>query len=904
MDGNETRSPAFRMAGTVRPVRYGIGLAILWTLALAASLWWLLRLQGKDEEAAAAITARVAYEADVKYLNWLSALGGLYVRTEEPFPPDPHFGGLPEHQFHLPDGSAVMPLTPIYVLRLVHELDIVPLEVSSSLRSLTPTVPEDEPDPWERRALQALAEGRREVAEISAIDGETYLRLMKPLRIGRDCITCHEKAGYREGTLQGGISVTVPMDRPEEFGQRADGYVYATHGLLWVVGLGLIGYGTRNLTTRIRERDEALVAVSQERAFSDSVLETVGALVAVLDRQGRIVRFNRACEEATGYGFAAVRGQPVWDALLAPEDRDPFRERFARLLADQAPAYHETPWIDATGAARIIAWSDTPLVGAGRVEHVIATGIDVTEARRTEQAQRESEARYRTLVENVQFGITLITPDHRVVMSNAAQRRLFARHPGSFTGERCYRVFQGRDGACPECPGVQALATGAPASLETVRLRDDGRSVPVRIQAFPILAPDSSVTGLIEVIEDITPLKEAAEERLKLEQKVQQAQKLESLGVLAGGIAHDFNNLLMGVLANVDLALAKAPPESLLRPYLLKIDGAAQRAADLTAQMLAYSGRGRFVVEPIDLSRLVEELGYLLDTVVSKKASLRYLLAPAPPPVLADATQLRQVVMNLITNASDALGDRSGTVTVATGAVEVDRAYLAQVDFGEEMGEGRYVYVEVTDDGCGMTPETRSRVFDPFFTTKQTGRGLGLAAVLGIVRGHRGGLCLRSEAGHGTSFRVLFPAAEAPYPNGSGPPDAATLPGARLAGKVLVVDDDAMVRAATQDMLEELGFSVLTATDGVDGVETLQANLGAVAVVVLDMTMPRMNGEEALHEMRRLRPDLPVVLCSGFNEQDVAERHQGERLSRFLHKPYRTQELLTALDALCSIGTP
>ncbi|MHB8766390.1 MAG: PAS domain S-box protein, partial [Deferrisomatales bacterium] len=707
-----------------------MALTILWTLALGASLWWLLHLQRQDEQAAAAITARVSYEADVKYLNWLSALGGLYVRTEEPFPPDPHFGGLPEHQIRLPDGSDLMPLTPIYVLRLVHELDIVPLEVSSSLRSLTPVVPEDEPDAWERKALGALARGSREVAELGVIDGETYLRLMRPLRLGRDCINCHDKAGFLEGALQGGISVTVPMDRPEEFGRRSDGYVYATHGMLWLLGVGFIGYGTRKLAARMGERDQALAQVSEARNFSDSVLETVDALVVVLDREGRILRFNRACEKATGYAVAEVRGREVWDVLLAPQDRDPFRERFRRLQVEKTPAYHETPWVARNGPPRIIAWSDAPLQSpGGTVEHVIATGIDVTETRqaeaalveseeryrglvesspdavfvlredrlvfcnpagadllgaarpaqllernflefvhpalrdtvagrlravadddrpsaaaevtlvtregatveaevaaipfrdrgrgavqvlardvgarrRAEQALRDSEARYRTLVENMELGITMIGPDYRVVMSNRAQGRLFQRNPGEFAGQHCYREFQAREGACPECPGTVAMGTGAPASVETVRA-----GVPLRIQAFPLVKPDGEVNGFIEVVEDITPIKRAEEERIKLEQKILQTQKLESLGVLAGGIAHDFNNLLMGVLGNVDRALAKAPPESPLRPYLDKIEGAAQRAADLTSQMLAYSGRGRFVVEPINLSRLVEELG-------------------------------------------------------------------------------------------------------------------------------------------------------------------------------------------------------------------------------------------------------------------------------------------------------
>ncbi|HSH68507.1 MAG TPA: PAS domain S-box protein, partial [Deferrisomatales bacterium] len=812
MGGVQERSERVHAGPKLGLGTYVIGLTVLWTLTLTASLGWLLHQQRIEEKAAAAITARVSYEADVKYLSWLSALGGLFVNAEVEFPPDPHLGGAPGSGILLPDGTKLMPLTPIYVLRLVHALDIMPLEVSSRLTSLTPVVPEDVPDPWEAEALGALSRGQRERVDLAEVDGENYLRLMKPLRLGQDCINCHEKEGYREGFLQGGISVTVPMDRPEEFGRRSDAYLYAVHAILWLLGTGFIGYGARSLSARIRERDQALEEVSDERNFSDSVLETVGALVVVLDSDGRIIRFNRACEEATGYRFAEVRDREVWDLLL-PEDREAFRKRFDRLRIDQVATSHETPWVGKDGVQRIISWFDRPLVSArGTVGHVIATGIDVTEKRRTElalqeseeryrglvesspdavfvhqdgrfvfcnvagakllgvagprdlvgmpimdftppvqdggrqksqaqwlpeapseqtlrglngeiveaevagipfqhqgreavqviardigarkraeQALRDSEARYRTLVENVDLGITLVGQDYRVVMANAAQGRLLNRDPTEFVDKQCFREFEGRDSACPHCPGSRAMRSGEPASIETVRVRGDGVSIPVRVQAFPILGPDGEAKGFIEVSEDITALKNAEEERLRLEQKFVQTQKLESLGVLAGGIAHDFNNLLMGVVGNVDLALRKSSPDSPLRRYLHKIDDAAQRAAELTNQMLAYSGKGKIAVEPVHMSHLVGEVGHLLDTVVSKKATLQYQLAPELPPVEADATQLRQVVMNLITNASDALDDRAGTVTVSTGVVHADRACLAGIEFGDSLVEGAYV---------------------------------------------------------------------------------------------------------------------------------------------------------------------------------------------------------------------
>jgi CheY-like chemotaxis protein len=380
-----------------------------------------------------------------------------------------------------------------------------------------------------------------------------------------------------------------------------------------------------------------------------------------------------------------------------------------------------------------------------------------------------------------------------------------------------------------------------------------------------------------------------------------QTQKLESLGVLAGGIAHDFNNLLVSMLGNVDLALARTNPDSEGRPFLLKIDAAAQRAAELANQMLSYSGRGRFVVEPIDLSRLVEETGQLLSTAVSKRAAVRYDLKRDLPPIEADATQLRQVVMNLLTNASDALGEQDGVITVRTGVAELGHDALAEHWLDESLTEGRYVWLEVADTGCGMDAETRKRIFDPFFTTKQSGRGLGLAATLGIVRGHRGGLHVDSAPGEGTVFRLAFPAPGlAAAPAAANPPAAPGTFAARPEGQgvVLVADDEPEVLEVVRTMLESAGYGVLPANDGVEAVAIFRARREEIVAVVLDLTMPRMNGEETLLALRRIEPGLRVVISSGYSGQDTIHRVLDGDRTAFIQKPYRTQALIDAVRSV------
>ena len=362
-------------------------------------------------------------------------------------------------------------------------------------------------------------------------------------------------------------------------------------------------------------------------------------------------------------------------------------------------------------------------------------------------------------------------------------------------------------------------------------------------------------------------------------------QKLESIGVLAGGIAHDFNNLLHVVLGNADLARARLPADSPALETLGEVIRAAHRATDLTRQLLAYSGKGAFVLRHLDLSREVREMATLLRTAISKQATLVWELDPDIPSISADETQIRQIVMNLITNASDALGDSPGTITLRTGTVP-----------GEELdAAGEFVNLEVADTGIGMASETLQRIFDPFFSTKFSGRGLGLAAVMGIVEAHRGLIRIRTAPGEGTAFRVLFPSAYVEA-------DAADSPASiqdewRGSGTLLIVEDEEGVRAVAERMLEGLGFHALTAEDGREAIKVVAAQGRSLAAVLLDLSMPHMGGPETLRRLRALQPGLPVVLMSGYTEQEVASHFLEENSGAvaFLQKPFLPGDLVAVL---------
>lgn len=393
---------------------------------------------------------------------------------------------------------------------------------------------------------------------------------------------------------------------------------------------------------------------------------------------------------------------------------------------------------------------------------------------------------------------------------------------------------------------------------------------------------------------DITERKQAEQERLMLEQQLFQAQKMESMGVLAGGIAHDFNNILTVIIGNADLALMRLNPESPALDNLQRIEKAAGRAADLAMQMLAYSGKGRFVVENLDLNRLVEEMTHLLEVSISKKVVLRFDLTQSLPCIDADATQIRQIVMNLVINASEAIGDKSGIITIHTGYQQCDEKYLKGAWLTDQIPEGTYVFLEISDTGCGMDKDTLSKIFDPFFTTKFTGRGLGMAAVLGIVRGHKGTIKVYSEPEKGTTFKLLFPSSGRLNETARVETDGDDWKGS---GKVLLVDDEETVRDIGSEMLRESGFEVVTATDGRDALDLFR-NTPDIAFVILDLTMPHMDGEQCFRELRQLDPKVKVIMSSGFSEHEVTQKFAGKGLVGFVQKPYKLSVLQEALKKI------
>ena len=689
----------------------------------------------------------------------------------------------------------------------------------------------------------------------------------------------------------------------------------------------------------ITERVRAEAALKESERRFRTLADTAPVFIWMSDRDGRCVFVNKPWLDFSGRTLEQDLGLG-WAESLHPEDRDRGLAEQARAVANREYFRTEYRMRRADGQYRWMLDTGTPRYDSeGRFDGYLGSCLDVTDARqdrealrmardelalrvaertaelsetnkalrleieertRVEEALRESEQHYQVLADLSPVGIFRTDDRGRCLYVNDRTCEIAGMTAEEVRQGRWDLTFHPEDKDRVADEWRKVLRGEKPSNMEQRFLHRDGTTVWALVHFAAERGPSGEITGCIGTVADITDRKRAEEANRKLEAQVQHAQRLQSLGILAGGLAHDFNNLLTVILGNARMAVMELPAESPAVDNLAEIETASSRAAELTSQMLAYSGKGQFTLQAVNLSRLTEEIANLLQTVIPKKTVIQYDLPPALPTIEADPAQVRQIVMNLITNAAEAIGERSGVIKVGTGIVDADRAYLSASYFDDHLPAGRYVYLEVSDTGCGMDPETQSKIFDPFFTTKFTGRGLGLAAVLGIVRAHHGALKVTSQPGLGSTFRLLFPNSDKTEEVRTEAPASTRI--WRDRGTILVIDDEPGVRNLARMILEKSGFTVLTAGDGADGIQVFRRYVREVSAIILDLTMPAMNGEEALAELRRIRGGVPIVLCSGYGEQEVANRFAGKGLAGILKKPYEPAALVETLERVLNQG--
>lgn len=639
----------------------------------------------------------------------------------------------------------------------------------------------------------------------------------------------------------------------------------------------------QRLRAQLRQRESAHAALTISESRFRFLCNHSPLRMGIVELQDdtpddlRVVWVNQAFLDLYKTTLAIIVGKSGAEMGSPAEDRKPWLEGYWRAWRTRQPVTVELfekrhgAWIQAT-----VAPLDEPASSVKRLAFVVT---NITERKAAAESLRASEERFRLLFENSPDAIFVEDAQGRVRDVNPAACALHDTTRRDLVGKNVFDLVPAeyRDAVRED---FRRLHAGEIHALVSTSLRSDGRVVPIELTCNPIAYGDEPCVLLhVRDISERVCAEQAQRNAQELETKLLEAQKLESLGILAGGIAHDFNNLLAIILGNASILDRSLPADSPLRTALDPIVRTSERATDLCKQMLAYSGRGKFIVEPVDFNAIIEDMLPLVQLSLSKKIAIQATLAPELPVIEADGTQLRQVLMNLVLNAGEAIGD-------ALGAIHVSTAIGAPLANGQPT-----VVLEITDTGCGMDEATRGRIFDPFFSTKFTGRGLGLGTVQGIVRGHKGTIVVESEPGKGSRFRITLPGSAASLPDAMAAARGDREPAAPLGGRILVVDDEAEIRQLMTRMFAALGFQTVAAKDGEECLERLKDSPESFDLVFLDLTMPRLDGPETFRLLHLLRPELPVVLMSGYTEQEAAAKFVGKKVAGFITKPFTMQRL-------------
>jgi PAS domain S-box-containing protein len=638
-----------------------------------------------------------------------------------------------------------------------------------------------------------------------------------------------------------------------------------------------------NITER-KKYEEDLKAANRE--WEETFNATPDPII-LIDREHLIIKVNKSFTKRLNIEPEQCLGKHCYEIVhgtAGPPDFCPHSQTMIDGKEHSAEVDHK-------GANGIFLVSTAPVLNdKDEISGSVHVMHEITQRVRAEKMLKESESKYRELVELAQEGIWTIDKEAVTTFVNPKMAEMLGYSIDEMLGRHLFS-FMDDNGVEIAKINLDRRKQGIKENHDFEFIRKDGSRIYTSLETTPMNDADGNYIGALAVVADLS-------ERRRNEEKMRQVQKLESLGVLAGGVAHDFNNLLMVMLGNIDMSLMSIPEGSKAEKNLHAAEKACLSAADLTKQLLAYAGKGQFVMQEVNFNEVIQDMDMIMPISVSKKVNIKYSLDDNLPYVLADLGQMKQIIMNLVINASEAIGDTDGVVSVTTGLklFENEIEDKEKIFLAENLKPGRFISVEVADSGCGIDIFAMDKMFDPFFTTKFMGRGLGLAAVMGIVRSMKGAIKVISEPGKGTVFTLYLPASDKQ-------PEAKEAAASLQGGTVLLVDDEEDVITIGTQMLEALGYRVCIAVNGAEAVEIMkkQADAGMaeadrVAFILLDIGMPVMNGEEAYDEIIKLGLNTPVFISSGYGEDKVLSRFKGKKIAGILNKPYRIDVLKKAID--------
>ncbi|OGU17370.1 MAG: hypothetical protein A2076_04000 [Geobacteraceae bacterium GWC2_53_11] len=882
-----TLSPSPRRAETY--VTYFIIATVAWTAVAVAVLIGELHDRTSFVLSNALSSARATYEKDIAFRRWAAKHGGVYVPVTAETPPNSYLK-VPERDIATPSGRQLTLMNPAYMNRQVYEISqSYSGAPQGHITSLNPIRPENAPDAWEKRALLAFEKGATEFSEFQTVDGTQTFRFMRSLKTEKPCLKCHGNQGYHEGDVRGGISISIPTGEFTATVERSSRGHIAVIILIWLLGLGGLWLARRKIANDARELSESEERYRQQFQQSQAVMLIIDPVSKA------IIDANPAACSYYEYPRQALLALKISDVNVSSPDE--LTSCLAEVL-DGTKKQFVTRHRLSDGTIKNVEVFGNPVRFRGTtLLHAII--VDITGRQVAEQELHEKMDFAENLVMNSTTPTFVVNSDHQVLIWNRALEELTGvKAAETVDTDRHWQVFYRESRPCLAdlvLNGDFDKAAKLYSRLSRSRLIPEGlhaegdyifdsRKCRLVFSAAPIHDRDGNIIAAIETMEDIT-------ERISLEEQLYQSQKMESVGELAGGIAHDFNNILTVISGYANLLKMTLPDDEENQHIAREILASVDRAADMTSSLLAFSGKHEMLMQHDDLNAIVTAIRKSLGRLIREDITLAVTPCREHLPVYADRVQIEQVLINLVVNARDATR-ASGTITVSTLLVQLDTTLG---EGSEVIPPGQYACLSVKDGGSGIDPETVKHIFEPFFTTKEKGKGtgLGLSIVQSIVSKHQGSISVTSSPGTGSEFRMYLPLSDGHVSRK--PPEVTPSASQKGSETILVVEDDDDVMKLLCDILARYGYTILPATDGVEAMEVFAAHRNEIQLAIVDVIMPRMNGREVVEKIRLQKPELPIIMTSGYTDE-IIDRDSIDALNiAFLQKPVRSQELFTTI---------
>jgi PAS domain S-box-containing protein len=814
-----------------------------WIMIIIGFLVWEIYSENRYAIEFARTEAIGSYNKDLAYRRWATLHGGVYVPQTKETPPSPYLANVKERDISTPSGRRLTLVNPAYMTRQVHELSQSQYGVKGHITSLNLIRPENKPDSWEKKALQAFDTGKKEVSSVDSIEGNDYFRLMRPMIVEKGCLKCHGYQNYQVGDIRGGVSVSVPLAPYYAIASKKIAKTIFVHFTILILGLlGLSGaFFVINKSSR-----ERIVAESRYHELFNNIKSGV-AIYAVLDngKDFIIKDFNKAGEKLDGDLREDLIGKSIFD--VRPGIREfGLIEVFQRVWETSIPeSFPATVYKD----GRLEKWYENYVYRLPTGD-IVAVFDDITEKIQAEATLKDSEEWHRSILDTAMDGFWQIDDSGKITEVNQTYCRM-----SGYTSEELLTMnvsqLEVKESGQQFTNHMNGLVLKGQDRFESKHRRKDGSVFDVEVS---VQYKQRDGGRCLCFLRDITLQKQLAEQ-------LRQAQKMESIGNLAGGIAHDFNNILFPIVGIAEMLKEDLPAGSAEQENAQEILQAGKRASELVKQILAFSRQHEHEMQSVKVQQIIKDVLKLSRSSIPSNIEINQFLQPDCGTVLADATQLHQIGMNLVTNAYHAVQDKGGTITV-----EVRETELSEKLNGLEIRPGKYATLTVADTGIGILEKHMDKIFEPYFTTKEPGKGtgLGLSVVYGIIKEHQGEINVTSRPGKGTSFTIYLPVIDSRESIDVTKNSSLSPTGTE---HILLVDDEPQIVKLEKLMLERLGYKVTELTNSPEALEMFKKNPDMYDLVISDMSMPKMTGDQLAGELLTVKPDIPIIICTGFSER-------------------------------------